>query len=181
MFFLRLLWMVFGRHVLKLVVQFSFLDSMVLHLLFLLSPVVTKRLSICFPNFDICLMFQTVGELLCPAYHELCSTHQASVSRQCANSCNLNGDCVDGRCHCFVGFHGHDCSKRKLLIPLPYFAFNEDLFLSNFAHLVRVADIGLFYMQASALAIAMGMDSAYKMVSVIVRMDTLALTALPVM
>ncbi|XP_057470330.1 uncharacterized protein LOC130759202 [Actinidia eriantha] len=57
-----------------------------------------------FPGFN--------GELLCPAYHELCSTHPASLSRQCPNSCSLNGDCVEGRCHCFVGFHGHDCSKR---------------------------------------------------------------------
>ena len=136
MFFFRLLWMVFGRYVLKLVDQFSFLDSMVLRLLFLSTPVVIKHVSTYFPNFDICKMFKTVGELLCPAYHELCSTHPTSLSRQCPNSCNLNGDCVDGRCHCFVGFHGHDCSKRKFLIPLPCSAFNEDLFLVNFGHLV---------------------------------------------
>ncbi|MBA0729924.1 hypothetical protein Golax_023287 [Gossypium laxum] len=58
-----------------------------------------------FPGFN--------GELICPAYNELCSNRPVSVSEQCANSCNLNGDCVNGKCHCFLGFHGHDCSKRS--------------------------------------------------------------------
>ncbi|KAK8642462.1 hypothetical protein V6N13_011804 [Hibiscus sabdariffa] len=58
-----------------------------------------------FPGFN--------GELFCPAYHELCSTQPVSLSGQCANSCNLNGDCVNRKCHCFLGFHGHDCSKRS--------------------------------------------------------------------
>ncbi|KAK2660467.1 hypothetical protein Ddye_007000 [Dipteronia dyeriana] len=58
-----------------------------------------------FPGFN--------GELICPAYHELCSTSTISVFGQCPNSCNFNGDCVDGRCQCFLGFHGHDCSKRS--------------------------------------------------------------------
>ncbi|KAL2894658.1 Leishmanolysin-like peptidase [Bienertia sinuspersici] len=57
-----------------------------------------------FPGFN--------GELVCPAYHELCSTSSAPISGQCPNSCNFNGDCVNGRCHCFLGFHGHDCNKR---------------------------------------------------------------------
>lgn len=57
-----------------------------------------------FPGFN--------GELICPAYHELCNTYSNPLSRQCPNSCNFNGDCVDGRCHCLPGFHGHDCSKR---------------------------------------------------------------------
>ncbi|KAE8727900.1 Metalloendopeptidase / zinc ion binding protein isoform 3 [Hibiscus syriacus] len=58
-----------------------------------------------FPGFN--------GELICPAYHELCSTASVSLSGQCANSCNFNGDCVNGKCHCFLGFHAHDCSKRS--------------------------------------------------------------------
>ncbi|KAK4771023.1 hypothetical protein SAY87_031555 [Trapa incisa] len=53
------------------------------------------------------------GELLCPAYHELCSTSPAPVAGQCPNSCSFNGDCIDGRCHCFLGYHGHDCNKRS--------------------------------------------------------------------
>ncbi|GMP45085.1 hypothetical protein CsSME_00013738 [Camellia sinensis var. sinensis] len=57
-----------------------------------------------FPGFN--------GELVCPAYHELCSTDPVSESRQCPNSCNFNGDCIDGTCNCFLGFHGPDCSKR---------------------------------------------------------------------
>ncbi|XP_062160225.1 uncharacterized protein LOC133867467 [Alnus glutinosa] len=57
-----------------------------------------------FPGFN--------GELMCPAYYELCSTGPLG-SGHCPNSCNFNGDCVDGRCNCFLGFHGHDCSKRS--------------------------------------------------------------------
>ncbi|KAF2309966.1 hypothetical protein GH714_005814 [Hevea brasiliensis] len=54
-----------------------------------------------------------LGELICPAFHELCSTGSVSVPGQCPSSCYFNGDCVDGNCHCFLGFHGHDCSKRS--------------------------------------------------------------------
>ncbi|KAF7829702.1 leishmanolysin-like peptidase [Senna tora] len=58
-----------------------------------------------FPGFN--------GELICPAYHELCSTNPVVVAGQCPRSCNFNGDCVEGRCRCFLGFHGHDCSRRS--------------------------------------------------------------------
>ncbi|XP_047157169.1 uncharacterized protein LOC124828014 [Vigna umbellata] len=58
-----------------------------------------------FPGFN--------GELICPAYHELCNTDPIAVSGQCPNSCNFNGDCVDGKCRCFLGFHGNDCSRRS--------------------------------------------------------------------
>ncbi|EEF52528.1 metalloendopeptidase, putative [Ricinus communis] len=58
-----------------------------------------------FPGFN--------GELICPAYHELCSTGSVSLPGKCPTSCNFNGDCIDGKCHCFLGFHGHDCSKRS--------------------------------------------------------------------
>ncbi|KAM7279442.1 hypothetical protein ACFE04_006576 [Oxalis oulophora] len=58
-----------------------------------------------FPGFN--------GELICPAYHELCSTAPVSVPGQCPSSCNFKGDCLDGKCQCFLGFHGRDCSKRS--------------------------------------------------------------------
>lgn len=58
-----------------------------------------------FPGFN--------GELICPAYHELCHVNPVSVSDQCPSSCNFNGDCIDGKCHCFLGFEGRDCSKRS--------------------------------------------------------------------
>ncbi|PWA76931.1 EGF-like, conserved site-containing protein [Artemisia annua] len=58
-----------------------------------------------FPGFN--------GELICPAFHELCSADPILTSGQCPSSCNSNGDCVDGKCHCFIGFNGHDCSKRS--------------------------------------------------------------------
>ncbi|XP_057765987.1 uncharacterized protein LOC130986563 [Salvia miltiorrhiza] len=53
------------------------------------------------------------GELICPAYHELCNVDPAPVSGQCPNACYFNGDCIDGRCQCFLGFDGHDCSQRS--------------------------------------------------------------------
>ncbi|KAK1300595.1 hypothetical protein QJS10_CPB13g00108 [Acorus calamus] len=57
-----------------------------------------------FPSFN--------GELICPAYHELCNTAPVPLNGQCPGSCTFNGDCVDGKCHCFLGFEGNDCSKR---------------------------------------------------------------------
>ncbi|GKA76124.1 EGF-like, conserved site-containing protein [Tanacetum coccineum] len=56
---------------------------------------------------------QWKGELICPEFHELCSADPILTSGQCPNSCNSNGDCVDGKCHCFIGFNGHDCNKRS--------------------------------------------------------------------
>lgn len=58
-----------------------------------------------FPGFN--------GELICPAYHELCSTGPLLLAGQCLNSCSFSGDCIDGKCHCFLGFNGPDCSKRS--------------------------------------------------------------------
>ncbi|KAI7733361.1 hypothetical protein M8C21_016858, partial [Ambrosia artemisiifolia] len=52
-----------------------------------------------FPGFN--------GELICPAYHELGSVGPVLKSGQCPNSCNSNGKCVDGKCHCFIGFDGY--------------------------------------------------------------------------
>lgn len=64
----------------------------------------------------VCVFFlQIAGELICPAYHELCSVDPILKSGQCPKSCNSNGDCVDGKCHCFIGFDGRDCSKSKYL------------------------------------------------------------------
>lgn len=110
---LRLLWMAFGKCVLRLADQFSFLDSMVW------CPPNHSHciISIVSPVSIISSLSWTAGELICPAYHELCNTYSNPLSRHCPNSCNFNGDCVDGRCHCLPGFHGHDCSKRELLIP----------------------------------------------------------------
>ncbi|WOG99020.1 hypothetical protein DCAR_0418366 [Daucus carota subsp. sativus] len=53
------------------------------------------------------------GELICPAYHELCKKDPVPVPGRCPNSCHFNGDCIDGRCRCFLGFSGRDCSKRS--------------------------------------------------------------------
>ncbi|KAJ1375731.1 Peptidase M8, leishmanolysin, partial [Sesbania bispinosa] len=62
-----------------------------------------------FPGFN--------GELICPAYHELCHTDPVSVSGQCPNSCscpsncNGNGICLsNGICECKTGYTGIDCS-----------------------------------------------------------------------
>lgn len=64
---------------------------------------------------SVCVL--DAGELICPAYHELCSTVPVSMNGQCPRSCSFNGDCIDGKCHCFLGFHGHDCRKRKFMTP----------------------------------------------------------------
>lgn len=48
-----------------------------------------------------------------------------SLSSQCPNSCNFNGDCLGGKCRCFIGYGGHDCSKREL----PYFLCDGGIFL----------------------------------------------------
>ncbi|KAI4998145.1 hypothetical protein ZWY2020_053487 [Hordeum vulgare] len=58
-----------------------------------------------FPGFN--------GDLICPAYHELCNTVPVQISGQCPKSCSFNGDCIAGTCHCFPGFHDHDCSRRS--------------------------------------------------------------------
>lgn len=54
------------------------------------------------------------GELICPSYHELCNSVPVSVNGQCPDRCSFNGDCINGRCHCFLGFHGENCSKSEL-------------------------------------------------------------------
>ncbi|KAL0924960.1 hypothetical protein M5K25_005821 [Dendrobium thyrsiflorum] len=58
-----------------------------------------------FPGFN--------GELICPAYHELCSAIPVPVNGQCPASCSFNGDCINGKCFCFLGFYGHDCSMQS--------------------------------------------------------------------
>lgn len=98
-----------GKYALKLVDQFSSLALMVTVVFIQYSSL--RDVCGCFIDLSIMLC---VGELICPAYHELCSTNLLAVSGQCPNSCSFNGDCVDGRCHCFLGFHGSDCNKREL-------------------------------------------------------------------
>ncbi|XP_074565575.1 LOW QUALITY PROTEIN: uncharacterized protein LOC141822056 [Curcuma longa] len=53
------------------------------------------------------------GELICPPFHELCSSIPMSVNSQCPGYCSFNGDCINGQCHCFLGFHGENCSERS--------------------------------------------------------------------
>eukprot|EP01018_Ginkgo_biloba_P031850 Gb_35843 [translate_table: standard] len=60
--------------------------------------------SIQFPGFN--------GELICPPYRELCDDKSLDLHGHCPNSCNFNGDCVEGKCNCFLGFDGDDCSAR---------------------------------------------------------------------
>lgn len=31
----------------------------------------------------------------------------------CPSNCFGNGDCVAGKCHCFLGFKGPDCGRGK--------------------------------------------------------------------
>ena len=127
--------MAFGKYVPKLVDRFSFQASMAsvfpsfwrsIICLYILQ---SQSLYLYFKS----LTYETSGELICPAYHELCSIDPVPLPGQCPNSCNFNGDCVDGRCHCFLGFNGHDCSKRMFLTPFhmpPFCPFVLSLSLS---------------------------------------------------
>lgn len=101
--------MVCGKFALKLVDRFSFLALMASAYPYYSSMSWERFLSKKFND----LFLLIVGELVCPAYHELCSKDSVSVPGKCPNTCNFNGDCVDGKCFCFLGFHGHDCSKRE--------------------------------------------------------------------
>ncbi|KAG6520516.1 hypothetical protein ZIOFF_017573 [Zingiber officinale] len=53
------------------------------------------------------------GELICPPYHELCRGVPMSVNSPCPGYCSFNGDCINGQCHCFLGFHGENCGERS--------------------------------------------------------------------
>lgn len=108
---LRLLWREYGNFALKLVDQFDFPVLMVKFALYLPE----RRITHCIKSSEP-LMLWFVGDLICPAYHELCSTAVVSVLGQCPYSCNFNGDCVDGKCRCLLGYHGHDCRHRKSLV-----------------------------------------------------------------
>lgn len=52
------------------------------------------------------------GHLECPMYHELCDDSPLSISGQCNQNCHGNGECIEGKCHCFFGFGGDDCRER---------------------------------------------------------------------
>lgn len=108
--------MAYGKYAPKLVDQFNFRVLMVLSLLIFTLPIGNHNDYFCgFLNCVILFLLQTLGELICPAYHELCDVDPEPVSGQCPNACNFNGDCINGRCSCFLGFNGYDCSQRKLL------------------------------------------------------------------
>ena len=71
--------------------------------------------------------FCSEGELICPVYHELCATVPVPVTGQCPKSCSFNGDCIDGTCHCFPGFHGHDCSRSEYMFSLGFYFLHNDI------------------------------------------------------
>lgn len=116
-----------GKYALKLVDQFNFLDLMVTAS----SMYSLLILNVGFFNFTDKLNILSVGELVCPAYHELCSRNLLPVSGQCPKSCSFNGDCVDGRCRCFLGFHGSDCSKRELF-SYPFYIRRDNVLFQSF-------------------------------------------------
>lgn len=125
----------------------------------------------------------SVGELMCPAYYELCGTGPPLGSGHCPNSCNFNGDCVDGSCHCFLGFHGHDCSKRELCSPLFLLCSQctEYKFASEISHFWSIFDLASvlnwYFLQAPAPPIVMDMGNASLTAFVNVKMGSLVLTA----
>ncbi|KAG0610529.1 hypothetical protein M758_7G072700 [Ceratodon purpureus] len=58
-----------------------------------------------FPGFN--------GILDCPMYQELCDDTLLSRPGQCNQNCHGNGECIEGKCRCFLGFKGEDCNQRN--------------------------------------------------------------------
>jgi len=58
------------------------------------------------------------GELVCPAYHELCYGTPLALPGQCPCSCNLNGERIERKCHffSFFGFNGDGCSTMGMVL-----------------------------------------------------------------
>lgn len=57
---------------------------------------------------------------------------------QCPSSCNFNGDCIDGKCDCFLGFQGHDCNQREFKLKEAALALDsvlEPLICQLFMHM----------------------------------------------
>ncbi|CAK9859449.1 unnamed protein product [Sphagnum jensenii] len=52
------------------------------------------------------------GDLVCPPYNELCGSTVPYIPGACPHACNLNGECINGECHCFLGFSGEYCNQR---------------------------------------------------------------------
>lgn len=46
-------------------------------------------------------------------YHELCDDSLLSRPGQCNHNCHGNGECIEGKCRCFLGFETEDCSQRS--------------------------------------------------------------------
>ena len=57
-----------------------------------------------------------VGELVFPTYHELCDDTPLALAGQFPCSCNMNGEYIERKCHCFFGFIGDDRSTSKFLL-----------------------------------------------------------------
>lgn len=84
----------------------------------------------------------SVGDLICPMYHELCDDPVPSMPGQCPHDCHQNGDCNNGKCTCFLGYSGDHCSERKSLfywtldvrgtVNRPWNICIEDMFLFKF-------------------------------------------------
>lgn len=110
----------------------------------------------------------SIGALICPAYYELCNTDSVVDSRKCPNACNFNGDCVDGSCQCFLGFHGHDCSRREFCYST-YFIFRvhfASVILVFSLPLIVVCSHNLFQVPAPEIALTMACVSIMEYVNV---------------
>uniref|UniRef100_A0A4W5NVC2 Teneurin-3 n=1 Tax=Hucho hucho TaxID=62062 RepID=A0A4W5NVC2_9TELE len=58
----------------------------------------------------LCLYGETQGECIVSGINHL--SHLQSVM-ECPHNCHGNGDCLSGRCRCFPGFLGPDCSRAS--------------------------------------------------------------------
>lgn len=76
------------------------------------------------------------GDLVCPPYNELCGSTVPYIPGACPHACNLNGECINGECHCFLGFSGEYCNQRKCV----------HLWLPSISHLERVTIWGIRFL-----------------------------------
>jgi hypothetical protein len=95
---------------------------------------------------------------VCPPYYELCDSTLPYIPGECPHACYLNGECVNGECHCFLGFSGEYCNQRKsahllLLLDCPVGDLNciEGLSFSVaaawFLHILQLCSLHFFSVQ----------------------------------
>ncbi len=83
---------------------------------------------LCHLKVFLAVLMSFAGDLVCPPYYELCDSTVPYIPGACPHACNLNGECINGECHCFLGFSGEYCNQRK----------SVHLWLPSISHMERL-------------------------------------------